>query len=94
MASVTLSEAIQKAREHAKAILTTLEQSGHPQTEESSSLYLGLVTIQKQVKDLGVGRFGDVAKELEQLAALCKGKLESLKPLMDDAVRLARPPKA
>jgi hypothetical protein len=94
MASVTLFEAIQKAREHAKGILTTLEQTGHPQTEESSSLYLGLVTIQKQMKDQGVARFGEVAKELEQLAALCKGKLESLRPWLDDAVRLARPPKA
>ncbi|HEX4601598.1 MAG TPA: hypothetical protein VH116_09440 [Gemmatimonadales bacterium] len=94
MASVTLSEAIQKVREQAKSILTALEQTGHPQTEESSSLYLALVTIQKQVKDQGVARFGEVAKELEQLGGMCKGKLEALKPLLDDAVRLARPPKA
>jgi hypothetical protein len=93
MTSVTLSEAIQKARDQAKGLLTALEQAGHPQTEESSSLYLALVTIQKQVKDQG-GRFGEVARELEQLAGLCKGKLESLKVLLDDAVRLARPPKA
>ncbi len=33
------------ARDQAKTILATLEQQGHPQTNESNGVYFGLVTI-------------------------------------------------
>ncbi|MGH7548016.1 MAG: hypothetical protein ACREMM_07570 [Gemmatimonadales bacterium] len=46
MTMPALFHAIQRARDQAKAILDTLEQAGHPQTSESSGLYLGLVTLQ------------------------------------------------
>ena len=90
MTAQTLQEVIQQARGDAKTILTALEGAGHPQTNESSSLYLGLVTVQKRLGALGHGRAGEVAADLEQLAALCVGKLERLKPLLEEAVRLAR----
>jgi hypothetical protein len=90
MTAQTLQEIIQQARGEAKAILTALEGAGHPQTNESSSLYLGLVTLQKRLAALGPGRAGEVAGDLEQLARLCVGKLERLKPLFEEAVRLAR----
>lgn len=90
MTSQTLPELIQQARNEAKATLTALEGAGHPQTNESSSLYLGLVTVQKRLASLGMGRAGEVAADLEQLAGLCVGKLDRLKPLLDEAVRLAR----
>jgi len=38
---------ISKAREQAKELLTQLE--GHPQTNESSAVYLALVTLQKRL---------------------------------------------
>ena len=90
MTGRALPELIQQARDEAKHILTTLEAGGHPQTNQSSSLYLGLVTIQKRLAALGAGRASEVAADLEQLAQLCVGKLESVKPLMENAVRLAR----
>jgi hypothetical protein len=90
MTAQTLQEIIQQARGEAKATLTALEGAGHPQTNESSSLYLGLVTIQKRLAALGPGRAGEVATDLEQLARLCVGKLERLKPLVEEAVRVAR----
>jgi hypothetical protein len=90
MTAQTLQEIIQQARGEAKSILTALDGAGHPQTNESSSLYLGLVTIQKRLVALGPARAGEIASDLQQLAALCVGKLEVLKPLLEQAVRLAR----
>jgi len=68
MTGQTLPELIQQARTEAKETLTALEGSGHPQTNESNSLYLGLVTLQKRLAALGAGRAGEVAADLEQLA--------------------------
>jgi predicted transcriptional regulator with HTH domain len=90
MTGQTLPEIIQQARGQAKAILTALEGAGHPQTNESSSLYLGLVTVQKRLAAQATGATGEVAADLEQLARLCVGKLEGLKPLLEEAARLAR----
>ncbi|HYL22363.1 MAG TPA: hypothetical protein VEU74_11425 [Gemmatimonadales bacterium] len=91
MTSQTLSQVVQQAREAAKAILSTLEQTGHPQTNESSGVYLALVTLQKRLAAQGPGgRVEEFAPELEELAALCQGKLEPLKPLFEEAVRIAR----
>jgi hypothetical protein len=90
MTAQTLQEIIQQARNEAKSTLTALEGAGHPQTTESSSLYLGLVTIQKRLAALGPARAGEIASDLEQLAGLCVGKLEVVKPLLEEAVRLAR----
>lgn len=90
MTDQTLLEIIQQARNQAKETLTALEGAGHPQTQESNSLYLGLVTVQKRLAAMGAGRAGEVAADLEQLAGLCVGKLERVKPLLEQAVRLAR----
>jgi hypothetical protein len=82
---------IRKARDEAKALLTQLEKAGHPQTNQSSSLYLALVSMQKRLTvdppPPSVAQFGP---ELEQLAALCSGKLASIKPLLEEALRIAR----
>lgn len=83
---------IGKAREQAKELLTLLEGQGHPQTNESSSLYLALVSIQKRLLTVDpapppVSRF---VPELKQLVALCDGKLAAIKPLLEEALRIAR----
>ena len=91
MTSQALSQVLQKARDEAKAILKALEKAGHPQTNESSSLYLGVVTIQKRLAAKGTAApVGEFAAELEQLAELCTGKLAPLKPLLEEAVGIAR----
>jgi hypothetical protein len=89
--SQALSQVIQKARDQAKQLLSALERTGHPQTNESSGLYLALVTMQKRLAAHGAAvRPAELAAELEQLAGMCKGKLEPLKALFDEAVRIAR----
>ena len=82
---------IAKARDQAKELLTVLESQGHPQTNRSSSLYLALVSVQKRL--LAVDPVVPVARlvpDLEQLVTLCDGKLATIKPVLEDAVRLAR----
>jgi hypothetical protein len=86
----TLAQVLQQARDEAKTILSALEQAGHPQTEESSAVYLGLVTLQKRIAAMGASGASVLAPEIEQLAALCARKLERLKPLLEQAARLAR----
>jgi len=41
--------AVHKARDEAKRVLTELESRGHPQTNQSSALYLALVGIEKRL---------------------------------------------
>jgi hypothetical protein len=85
-----LADVLQRARDQAKAILGALEQTGHPQTNESSGLYLALVTIHKRAAAQGSARLDEIGAELAQLAALCTGKLAPLKPLLEEAVAIAR----
>jgi hypothetical protein len=89
--SQALMDVVQRARDRAKEVLTTLEQTGHPQTNESSGVYLALVTLLKRLKAQAAGaRLDEYAAEIEQIAALCKGKLEPVKPLLDEAMGIAR----
>jgi hypothetical protein len=88
--SQALSQVIQKARDQAKQLLSALERTGHPQTNESSGLYLALVTMQKRLAQGAAVRPAELAAELEQLAGMCKGKLEPLKALFDEALRISR----
>lgn len=82
---------IAKARDQAKELLTLLESQGHPQTNRSSSLYLALVSIQKRLRAVDpVLPVARLVPDLEQLVTLCDGKLATIKPLLEDAVRLAR----
>ena len=76
------------AREKARALITGMEQRGHPQLTESSALYLALVAIRKQV-NLEAPPRGVVA-ELEQLVRQCDGELASLRPALEAAWRVAR----
>jgi hypothetical protein len=93
MTSEGLTQVLQRARDQAKTILTTLEQTGHPQTNESSGLYLALVSLQKRLAAPGAAaRAHEFATELQELTALCKGKLEPLKSLLEQAVRITRGP--
>ena len=86
-----LADVVQKARDQAKAILRDLEQAGHPQTSESSGLYLSLVVLQKRLANLRPGAsLVEFVAELEQLARMCTDKLAPLKPLLDDARRIAK----
>jgi len=82
---------ISKARDLAKELLTQLETQGHPQTNQSSSLYLALVSMQKRLLTVDspppVSAF---VPELVQLVALCEGKLAAVKPLLEEALRRAR----
>lgn len=84
-----LVAAIGTARDRAKEILSLLEGSGNPQTNQSSSLYLALVSIQKRLKS-EAPNMPQVRAELEQLAQLCEGKLAAVRPLLEEALRLAR----
>jgi hypothetical protein len=90
VATADLLQVVRQARDEAKAILTGLETAGHPQTSESSSLYLALVTIQKRLAQGGAAVVGDFRGELEQLKTLCVGKLEPLKAQLEEALRIAR----
>lgn len=86
-----LLRVVNEARDQAKTILTTLEQQGHPQTSESNGVYFGLVTILKQLRTLEPTLdLAGVARELEQLAGLCSGKLASLEAQLREAARVAR----
>ncbi len=91
MTSQALTQVLQQARDQAKTILTTLEQTGHPQTNESSGFYLAIVSLQKRLAAPGATAHAqELAAELQQLAALCKGKLEPLKSLLEQALRIVR----
>jgi hypothetical protein len=82
---------IRKARDEAKALLTQLETHGHPETNQSSSLYLALVSMQKRLTaDPPPPRLAPFGTELEQLLTLCEGKLAPIKPLLEEALRIAR----
>ncbi len=80
-----------KARDQAKEILTLLESQGHPQTNQSSSLYLALVVMQKRLQTVAseAPSLGQLVPELQQLAGLCDGALAPIKPLLEEAVRVA-----
>jgi hypothetical protein len=86
----TLAQLIQQARAEAKTILGALEQVGHPQTEESNAVYLALVTLQKRLAATGPSGATALAPQIEELAVLCARKLERLKPLLEQAARVAR----
>jgi hypothetical protein len=91
MPTESLAELIQQARKAARAILDELERAGIPPTNESSALYLGLVTIQKRLtKPDALPALGELASELQQLAGLCTGKLEPVKTMLDEAVRVVQ----
>lgn len=83
--------AIGKARDLAKELLTQLETQGHPQTNQSSALYLALVSMQKRLLKVDppppVSGF---VPELEQLVTLCGGKLAAIKPLLEEALQRTR----
>jgi hypothetical protein len=92
----SLGLAVQKARDQAKKILNLLEGQGHPDTGRSSAVYLALVTMQKRLlaTDPPPPPVSEFTAQLVQLAADCTGKLTPVKPLIDDAARIAREAKA
>ena len=87
-----LAAAVRRARDEAKGILNQLQSQRHPDTAQSSSLYLALVTLQKRllVVDPAPPPIASFIPELQQLAQACDGKLASIKPLIEDALRRAR----
>lgn len=88
----TLGLAVRKARDQAKTILNTLEGQSHPETGRSSAVYLALVTIQKRLlaTDPPPPPVSEFITQLEQLAQDCSGRLAPIKPMIEDAVRVAR----
>jgi hypothetical protein len=84
--------AVQKARDEAKAILQQLETQGHPETSRSSGLYLALVMLRKRLLavDPPPPPIAQFIPELGQLASECAGTLAPVKPLIEDALRVAR----
>ena len=82
---------IGKAKDEAKSILTTLEQQGHPQTGESSGLYLALVSIHKRLSSPDASpTLTPFVGQLAELARMCAGKLAPIQPLLAEALRIAR----
>jgi len=92
IAHQNVAHAVHKARDEAKAILNKLEAEGHPQTGQSSALYLALVMQQKRLLavDPPPPPLAQVIPELAQLASECSGPLAPIKPLLDEAIRVAR----
>ncbi len=84
--------AVRKARDKAKEVLQTLESQGHPQTVQSSSLYLALVSLQKRLLavDPPPAPIASFVAELQQLVGECQEKLEPVKLLIEEAMRAAR----
>jgi hypothetical protein len=84
--------AVRRARDEAKRILTELESRGHPQTNQSSALYLALVGIQKRLLavDPPPAPIAQFISDLEELLRQCAGKLAPVKPLIEDALGIAR----
>jgi hypothetical protein len=84
--------AVHKARDEAKAILNKLETEGHPETGRSSALYLALVMLEKRLLavDPPLPPITQFIPELGQLASECAGPLAPIKPLIDEAFRIAR----
>src|SRR5947199_10625382 len=86
-----LIRAVSQAKDQAKTILAALEQQGHPQTNESNGVYFVLVTILKQLRTLEPNvDLAGLAREFEQLAGLCIGKLVPLEAQLREAARVAR----
>ena len=84
-----LVRAVSTARDQARELLAQLEQQGLPETAGSSSLYLALVSLLKRLNKEAPAPAA-IAVELDQLATMCEGKLAPLKPLLEDASRVAR----
>jgi hypothetical protein len=84
-----LIRAVTAARDQAKRFLTALEQEGHPETSRSNALYLALVLLRKRLMKEAPTPAA-VMTELEQLLALCEGKLARVKPELEDALKIAR----
>ena len=84
--------AVRKAREESKRILTQLESGGHPQTNQSSALYLALVGIQKRLlaTDPPPPPIAQFISDLDGLLRQCDGKLAPVKPLIEEALGIAR----
>ena len=84
--------AVHKARDEAKAILNQHETQGHPETGRSSALYLALVMLQKRLLavDPPPPPIAQFIPELGQLASECAGPLAPIRPLLDEALRVAR----
>lgn len=76
-----LARVLGKARDQAKSL-----------TSHSSSLYLALVSIRKRLltEDPAPPPVSQFVPELEGLVALCGGKLAPIKPLLEEALRIAR----
>jgi len=84
--------AVRKARDEAKRILTELETRGHPQTNQSSALYLALVGIQKRLLavDPPPAPIAQSIADLEGLLRQCEGKLAPVKTLIEEALRIGK----
>jgi hypothetical protein len=76
-----LARVIGKARDEAKSLASP-----------SSSLYLALGSIRKRLltEDPAPPPVAQFVPELEGLVGLCTGKLAAIKPLLEEALRLAR----
>jgi hypothetical protein len=83
-----LVQAVATARDQAKELLGLLETQGHPETARSSSLYLALVSIQKQLTK-GAPPPAQLVSELRQVVTLCEGRLAAIRPLVEEALRIA-----
>ena len=87
----TVGTAVRTARDEAKRILTKLESRNHPQTNQSSALYVALAGIQTRLLAVDPApSMAQVILDLEQVLRQCDGRLASVQPLIAGALRLAQ----
>ncbi len=87
-----LAVAIAAAKQMAKSLLLDIERDGTAPTGRSSALYLSLMVMHKQllVTEPPPPPVSQFAADLEQLARACHGRMDPVKPLIEEALRIAR----
>jgi hypothetical protein len=85
-----LAIAVGAAKEQAKALVLDVQRRGRVPTGRSSSAYLSLVVMHRQLLAVNPPPIAHFVPDLEQLARACSGALAPVKPLIEAALRVAR----
>jgi hypothetical protein len=90
LAHQNLAVAVGAAKEQARALVLDSQRDGPGPTGRSSSVYLTLVVMHKQLLAADPPPIAKVVPDLEQIARACGGTLAPVKPLIEAALRVAR----
>jgi hypothetical protein len=90
LAHQNLAVAVGAAKEQAKALVLDVQRRGIGPTGRSSSVYLSLVVIHKQLLSADPPAVAHFIPDLEQMVRACVGTLAPVKPLIEAALRVAR----